>query len=172
MSDPVIDPNVKPIEPVESSATAPVQEVEQQEAEPQEDPSHGQTPVPMKKIEVVVPDAIPAQIVNLAISVGMEALQQINAGRMMIFFPELQNDEDGKPTASIGKYAMLVLKPEDIQRVIRLSDNISKLNMATLKQRQAGNMVDALAVNVHAEKAKDQAERNANATSGKGIIVP
>jgi hypothetical protein len=111
----------------------------------------------VREVKIRVPANITDNIARNAWEVGMGTLQRLQHGMLVIAFPSVGKGPDGKPINTIGKYEVLISKPEDVKRILELAQFINQTNLEISKE--AANPVNALAASLDGAKRKDEALR-------------
>lgn len=114
-------------------------------------------PEAAREVKIRVPASITDNVVRNAWEVGMGTLQRLQHGMLVIAFPSVGPGPDGKPINTIGKYEVLISKPEDVKRILELAQFINQTNLEVSKQ--AANPVNALAAALEGTQRKDEALR-------------
>jgi hypothetical protein len=112
----------------------------------------------IKEVRIKCPQALPDQVVHLAWTIGMRTYQIVSAGQLIINFPAMgRHPKTNELVPTIGKFEMVVAKPEDIQRVVKLCTIINEQNM--LIAAAQAKPTELLATSIEATQNKDEALR-------------
>lgn len=109
-----------------------------------------------RDVKIRVPAGMTDQHAMLIWNIGSQTLDLLGSGRVVINFPSIgKHPKTGEPVPTIGKFEMIVAKPEDVHRLLKLATIINQQNVKIAQaQRQPANL---LAASIEGTKAKDEA---------------
>lgn len=128
--------------------------------------------VPCRFIKLKVPLNITDQTVVACWQMGQAAVFNAKRGTMSIMFPHQTKGADGKMVESIAKLDVVLVKAEDVQRILRLATITHDANMAFLQAQN--NPADAVSAAMNATRMKDNAARDMTAQAqgqAAGILL-
>ena len=128
-----------------------------------------------RDVTVRIPSHVTEDQLNMALSIGSMACESILHGGLVVFFPTSVQDPTTKERKmAIGHAQMPLLSAADTQRVIKLVQTITTINLKVIEAARSkvpGAHVDAA---ITAETAKDNITTDAVAQAqglAGGIIV-
>ncbi len=123
-----------------------------------------------KNVTIRVPQTVSDQLVHLAWQIGYSIIHRIHHGLVVINFASVgPHPKTGQQVPTIGKFEMVVAKPEDVQRLIKLATIINEQNSKVAAA--ASRPVELLGATIEATKVKDEALRQLSSEAGGEIPI-
>jgi hypothetical protein len=128
----------------------------------------------VKQVTFVVPSGIPDHIVQTAVRLGLETIQQAFQGVSSYFYPAIKTHENGQQEPVVARVVCPLSNPLDSTRIKTLMELIAKANIDAARAQQR-DAVSGATARLEAEKIKDNVTRNETAKADGavgGIIIP
>lgn len=127
-----------------------------------------------RDLTIRVPLNVSDQQVDMAMGMGSLAFETIMQQGLIIYFPTVQQGQDGKKQRAIGQAIVPLMNPSDLQRIMKVCEAVATANAKVMQARQSNVPGAQLEAAINGEVFKDNVTRDEVAKAqglAGGIIV-